>query len=62
VGCATPAIPFPHENIDAEITKMQLDMTRTGRQAKREIQRSVFIIFCVLVMVVAIIMAICVSY
>lgn len=62
LGCTAPAIPFPHENIEAEITKMPLDMTRTGRQVKREIQKSVFVIFCVLVMVVAITVAICISY
>ena len=62
LGCAAPSVPFPHENIEAEITKMSFDMTRAGRQAKREMQRGAFVIFCVLVMVVAIIMAIYMSY
>ena len=62
VGCAAPAIPFPHENIKAEITKMPLEMTRTGRQIKREALNSVFVISGVLVIVVAIVMAICISY
>lgn len=62
LDCTYPAIPFPHENIKAEITKMPLDMTRTGRQIKRELQNSVFVIFGLLVMVLAVIMAICISY
>ena len=54
LGCSAPAIPFPHENIEAEITRMPMDMTRTGRQVKREIQSSLFVIFGFLGMVLAI--------
>ena len=59
LGCEVPTVPFPHENIKGEIANMPMEMTRTGRQLKWEIQRTVFISFCVLVMVVAMIMAIC---
>ena len=57
LGCEAPTVPFPHENVRGEIANTPLGMTRMGRQIKWEIQRSVFIGFCVLLMVAAMIMA-----
>ena len=62
MACEVPTVPFPHENIRGEIANTPLEMTRMGRQIKWEIQRSVFISFCVLVMVVAITIASCVKH
>lgn len=61
LGCKVPTVPFPHENIRGEIAHMPMEATRMGRQIKREIQRSVFISFFALLMVVAIIIACCIK-
>ena len=58
LGCEVPTVPFPHENIKAEITET-LPMTRWGRQVNREVQRAVFIIGSVLVIIVVAALAIC---
>ncbi|KAL9974412.1 hypothetical protein ACROYT_G011439 [Oculina patagonica] len=55
LGCDVPTISFPHENINGEITNKPMEITRTGRQVKWELQRSAFVIFCVLVMVAIIV-------
>ena len=62
LGCEIPTIPFPHENIKGEIANMPLEITRAGRQVKWEMQRSVLVTFCALVMVVAISVAIWIKY
>lgn len=61
LGCKVPTVPFPHENIRGEIAHVPMEATRMGRQIKREIQRSVFISFFALLMVVAIIIACCIK-
>ena len=61
LGCKVPTVPFPHENIRGEIAHMPMEATRMGRQIKREIQRSVFISFFALLMIVAIIIACCIK-
>ena len=61
LGCKVPTVPFPHENIRGEIAHMPMEATRMGRQIRREIQRSVFISFFALLMVVAIIIACCIK-
>ena len=61
LGCKVPTVPFPHENIRGEIAHMPMGTTRMGRKIKWEIQRSVFISFFVLLMVVAIIIASCIK-
>jgi len=61
LGCKVPTVPFPHENIRGEIAHMPMEATRMGRQIKWEIQRSVFISFFALLMVVAIIIASCIK-
>ena len=62
LGCKVPTVAFPHENIKGEIVDMPMEATRAGRQVKWELQRSAFVTFCVLVMVVGIILAICNNY
>ena len=57
--CEVPTVAFPHENIKAEITST-IGMTRYGQRIKWEIQRSLFAFGTVfVVIVVAIILAIC---
>ncbi|XP_078361379.1 uncharacterized protein LOC144645703 [Oculina patagonica] len=58
LGCDVPSVPFPHENINAELTKT-LPMTRWGRQVNWEVQRGVLAIGSVLVIIVIIVAAIC---
>ena len=61
LGCEVPTVAFPHENIKGELAKtvMSLEMTRNGRQVKREIQRNVFVIISFLLAIVALFLAIC---
>ena len=58
LGCEVPTVPFPYENINAELTTT-LPMTRWGRQVNREVQRGVFAIGSVLVIIVITVLAIC---
>ncbi|XP_078361376.1 uncharacterized protein LOC144645701 [Oculina patagonica] len=51
LGCDVPTVPFPHENINAEITET-LPMTRWGRQVNWEVQRGSLAIGSVLVVAV----------
>ena len=60
LACEVPTVPFPHENIKAEIIKTSA-MTRYGRQKKWETQRGVFAIGSVLVLIVAIFLVICLN-
>ena len=55
LGCEVPKVVFPHENINAEVVQklVSLEMTRFGRQAKRELWRAVFVITTVFVAIVA---------
>ena len=53
LGCEVPTIPFPHENIRAEMSYRPLEMSRSGRQMKQEIQRGFMMICFVLVIMVA---------
>ncbi|XP_078377083.1 uncharacterized protein LOC144660352 [Oculina patagonica] len=48
LGCEVPTIPFPHENIKAELTYKALELSRTGRQVKREMQRGVLVIIMII--------------
>ena len=57
LGCKVPTVAFPHENIKAEITDT-VPMTRFGKQVKWEMQRGVFAIGSVLVIVIATFVAI----
>ncbi|XP_078362899.1 uncharacterized protein LOC144647030 [Oculina patagonica] len=57
LGCEVPTVAFPHENINAEISSTIL-MTRYGRQIKWEMQRGVFAIGSVLIIIVATFLAI----
>ena len=58
LGCEVPTVPFPHENINAEITAT-LPMTRYRRQVNREVQRGVFAIGSVLLIIVITVLVIC---
>ena len=58
LACEVPTVAFPHENINAELTAT-LPMTRFGRQVNREVQRGVFAIGSVLVIIVITVLAIC---
>ena len=55
LGCEVPEVVFPHENINAEVVQklVSLEMTRFGRQVKRELWRAVFVITTVFVAIVA---------
>ena len=57
LGCAVPKLAFPHENINAAIANVPLEMSRWGRQVKWEIQRGAFVIFCSVVIIAAIFLA-----
>ena len=56
--CEVPTVTFPHENIKAEIIG-SLPETRYGQQVKMEVQRGVFTIGSVLIIIVATVLAIC---
>ena len=56
--CQVPTVPFPHENINAEITAT-FPMTRLGRQVNREVQRGFLAIGSILVIIVITLLAIC---
>ncbi|XP_078344961.1 uncharacterized protein LOC144630478 [Oculina patagonica] len=58
LGCKVPTIPFPHENVKAEVCYKALEMSRSGRQRKKEMQRGVMVICSALVIAVAAFMAI----
>ena len=58
LGCEVPTVPFPHENINAEITAT-LPKTRWGRQVNWEVQRAFLGIGSILVVVVIAVLAIC---
>ena len=58
LACEVPTVPFPHENIKAEMVET-LPMTRYGRQIKWEMQRGVFAIGSVLVIIAVTFLAIC---
>ena len=58
LACEVPTVPFPHENVKAEITAT-FPMTRWGRQVNREVQRGVFAIGSVLVIILITVLAIC---
>ena len=58
--CKVPTIAFPHENIKAEIMST-LPETRYGQQVKREVQRGFFAIGSFFVIIVATVLAICLS-
>ena len=53
-GCEVPTITFPHENIKGELAYKALELTRSGRQMKREMQRGVLLICSVLMIIAAI--------
>ena len=55
--CKVPTTPFPHENIKGEIAYKALELSRSGRQMKREMQRGVLLICSVLMIIVATFMA-----
>ena len=52
LGCDLPTIAFPHENIKGEIAEVPLSETRFGRQVILEIQRALFLILSVIVVIV----------
>ncbi|XP_078362900.1 uncharacterized protein LOC144647031 [Oculina patagonica] len=56
--CDVPTVPFPHENIKAEITET-LPMTRMAQQMNGEVQRRVFAIASVIVVILITVLAIC---
>ena len=56
--CEVPTVAFPHENIKSEIIGT-LPETRYGQQVKRELQRGLFAIGSVLVIIVGTVWAIC---
>ena len=60
LACEVPTVPFPHENINSEITA-KFPMTRFGRQVKWEVQRGVLAVGLVLVLIVAIFLVICLN-
>ena len=64
LGCEVPAVAFPYENVKGEVAKnlVSLSVTRFGCQVKWEIQRNVFVIMCVLLMIVATFVAFCYQY
>ena len=55
--CEVPTVAFPRENVKAEITKA-IPMTRYGLQMKREVQRGLFAIGSLLVIILVAILAI----
>ena len=57
LGCKVPTISFTHENIKGELAYKALELTRSGRQMKREMQRDVLLICSVLLIIAAIFMA-----
>ena len=59
--CQVPTVAFPHENVKAEIIKTAFLMSRYGRQIKWEMQRGFLVVGSVLVMIVTIFFAICLS-
>ena len=59
LGCEVPTISFPHENIKGELAYKALELTKSGRQIKREMQRGILLICSVLVIIASIFMASC---
>ena len=53
LGCEVPTIPFPQVNVRAEISYKPLEMSRSGRQMKQEIQRGFMVTCFVVVIMVA---------
>jgi len=64
LGCEVPPVAFPYENVKGEVAKslVSLSVTRFGCQVKWEIQRNVFVIMCVLLMIVVTFVAFCYHY
>ena len=58
--CDVPTVAFPHENVDAELTKT-LPLTRLYRQVRWEVQRGVFAIGSVHTIILISVLAICFS-
>ena len=52
LGCDLPTIALPDENIKGEIAEVPLSETRFGRQVILEIQRALFLILSVIVVIV----------
>ena len=59
LGWYVPKISFPHENIKGELAYKALELTRSGRQMKKEMQRGLFFICSVLLIIAAIFMGSC---
>ena len=55
--CEVPTVAFPRENVKSEITKA-IPMMRYGQQMKREVQRGLFAIGSLLVIILVAILAI----
>ena len=53
LGCEVPTAAFPHQNIKAEIMKTIMSTSRFIQQVKWEIQRAVFVIVSVTVVITA---------
>ena len=58
LGCEVPTSAFPHENIKAEIAT-RMNETTIGRQVNWEVQRAVFVLLSLIVVITAASLVIC---
>ena len=59
LGCEIPTSAFPHENVKGRLLKEIFQKTRYGQQVQREIQRTVFVIVSVIVVILASLFILC---
>ena len=59
LGCEIPTSAFPHENVKGRLLKEIFQKTRYGQQVQREIQKTVFVIVSVIVVIVASLIILC---
>ena len=59
LGCEIPTSAFPHENVKGRLLKEIFQKTRYGQQVQREIQKTVFVIVSVIVVIVASLFMLC---
>ena len=59
LGCEIPSSAFPHENVKGRLLKEIFQKTRYGQQVQREIQRTVFGIVSVIVVILASLFILC---
>ena len=59
LDCEVPTSAFPHENVKGRLLKEIFQKTRYGQQVQREIQRTVFVIVSVIVVILASLFILC---